>query len=77
MMCDLEASWNEPLMQFKELPEVLSKLTEMEDDGLIEIGSDSLKITEKGRPYVRNVCMAFDIILQRSKPEMQLFSMTI
>ena len=77
MMCRLETSWKEPSLQFEELPEVLSKLTEMQDDGLIEIGSDFLKITEKGRPYVRNVCMAFDILLQRSKPEMQLFSMTI
>lgn len=77
MMCSLETSWNNPSMQFEELPEVLSKLEEMQDDGLIKIGSESLQITEKGRPYVRNVCMAFDILLQRSKPETQLFSMTI
>ncbi|WP_026452343.1 oxygen-independent coproporphyrinogen III oxidase [Aequorivita capsosiphonis] len=77
MMCRLETSWSDPKMQFKELPEVLSKLQEMQDDGLIIIGFESLQITEKGRPYVRNVCMAFDLLLQRSKPEMQLFSMTI
>lgn len=77
MMCRLETSWSEPSMQFEELPEVLLKLQEMQDDGLIEISSKGLQITEKGRPYVRNVCMAFDILLQRSKPETQLFSMTI
>ncbi|MGO3184271.1 MAG: oxygen-independent coproporphyrinogen III oxidase [Aequorivita sp.] len=77
MMCRLETSWSDPTMQFKELPEVLPKLQEMQDDGLIVIGSESLQITEKGRPYVRNVCMAFDILLQRSKPETQLFSMTV
>lgn len=77
MMCRLETSWEDSSMQFEELPELLSKLNEMEDDGLIEIGTDNLRITEKGRPYVRNICMAFDILLQRSKPETQLFSMTV
>lgn len=77
MMCSLETSWKDPSLRFEELPEVLSKLKEMQEDGLIEIGPDNIRITEKGRPYVRNVCMAFDILLQRSKPETQLFSMTI
>jgi len=77
MMCRLETSWDDPSMKFEELPEIVSKLSEMEDDGLIEINPKKIKITEKGRPYVRNVCMAFDILLQRSKPETQLFSMTI
>ncbi|CAM3376467.1 oxygen-independent coproporphyrinogen III oxidase [Aequorivita lipolytica] len=77
MMCKLETSWEEKSLQFKELPEVLEKLKEMEEDGLINIDSQKLQITEKGRPYVRNVCMAFDLLLQRNKPETQLFSMTV
>ena len=77
MMCKLETSWEEKAMQFEELPEALSKLKEMEDDGLVKIGSNQLQITEKGRPYVRNICMAFDVLLQRSQPETQLFSMTV
>ena len=31
----------------------------------------------KGKPFVRNVCMAFDLRLQRKKPDTQLFSMTV
>ncbi|MDP2685986.1 MAG: oxygen-independent coproporphyrinogen III oxidase [Aequorivita sp.] len=77
MMCRLETSWEDASLQFKELPEVLFKLKEMEDDGLIKISSTKLQITEKGRPFVRNVCMAFDVLLQRNKPETQLFSMTV
>lgn len=77
MMCKLETSWEEKAMQFEELPEALSKLKEMEDDGLVKVGSNQLQITEKGRPYVRNICMAFDVLLQRSQPETQLFSMTV
>ncbi len=77
MMCRLETSWEDSSLQFKELQKALSKLKEMEDDGLIKISSKKLQITEKGRPFVRNVCMAFDVLLQRSKPETQLFSMTV
>ena len=77
LMCKLETSWEAPELKFPELPEVLINLKEMEADGLIEIGSNYIKVKEIGRPYVRNVCMAFDLLLQRSKPETQLFSMTI
>ncbi|MDN3724163.1 oxygen-independent coproporphyrinogen III oxidase [Aequorivita sp. SDUM287046] len=77
LMCRLETSWEDQSLQFNELPEALLKLQEMQDDGLIEISNTHLKITEKGRPFVRNVCMAFDVLLQRNQPETQLFSMTV
>lgn len=77
LMCTLETSWETTELRFPELPEVLISLKEMEADGLIEISADYIKVKENGRPYVRNVCMAFDLLLQRSKPETQLFSMTI
>ncbi|MBB6682207.1 oxygen-independent coproporphyrinogen III oxidase [Aequorivita sp. 609] len=77
MMCRLETSWEDTSLQFPELPEVLSNLKEMEADGLLEIGAKELYITEKGRPFVRNICMAFDVLLQRNQPDRQLFSMTV
>lgn len=77
MMCRLETSWEDTSLQFPELPEVLSNLKEMEADGLLEIGAKELRITEKGRPFVRNICMAFDVLLQRNQPDRQLFSMTV
>ena len=77
IMCGLETSWEDPTHQFIELPKALNKLAEMETDGLLKITAGKLQITEKGRPFVRNVCMAFDVLLQRNQPETQLFSMTI
>jgi oxygen-independent coproporphyrinogen-3 oxidase len=62
---------------FDELPEVLVKLKELEQDGLIEFGRKQITVTEKGKPFIRNICMAFDLLLQRKKPDTQLFSMTI
>jgi oxygen-independent coproporphyrinogen-3 oxidase len=37
----------------------------------------SIEVTEAGKPYVRNICMAFDLLLKRKAPETKLFSMTI
>ncbi|GAB2764460.1 oxygen-independent coproporphyrinogen III oxidase [Salinimicrobium soli] len=77
LMCNLQTSWKDENLAFPELPDVLIRLREMEADGLLTIEKDRLVINEKGRPFVRNVCMAFDLLLQRSKPETQLFSMTV
>ena len=77
LMCRLKTDWSNKSHYFSEIPDVLIKLKEMEADGLVITEKDSLQITEKGRPFVRNVCMAFDVLLQRSKPETRLFSMTI
>ncbi len=77
LMCRLETNWQSVETRFPELQEILIGLIEMQNDGLIEILDKKLTVTEKGRPYVRNVCMAFDLLLQRKVPETQLFSMTI
>ena len=52
-------------------------LKEMEKDGLVEIGENTIKITEKGRAFTRNVAMTFDLRMMRNKPETRIFSMTI
>ncbi|GAA4308028.1 oxygen-independent coproporphyrinogen III oxidase [Christiangramia aestuarii] len=77
LMCNLKTSWYTRNYFFRELPGVLNQLKEMQNDGLVEIDSNYLKITTKGRPFVRNVCMAFDLRLKRNQPETQLFSMTV
>jgi len=77
LMCHLQTEWQKNDLHFEELPEVLERLTEMKNDGLLSITNNTLQITEKGRPFVRNICMAFDLRLQRNKPETRLFSMTV
>ena len=34
-------------------------------DGLVEMQATRIRVTEKGRPFVRNVCMAFDPVQRR------------
>src|SRR5690606_801758 len=77
LMCQFQTSWDNNDLYFEELPDVLSQLKDLEDDGLIEIHQNALQVTEAGKPFIRNICMAFDVLLKRNKPETQLFSMTI
>ncbi|MFN3968235.1 oxygen-independent coproporphyrinogen III oxidase [Flavobacterium sp.] len=77
LMCQFNTSWQNDDMYFEELPEVLAQLHEIELDGLLQIKPNSLVVTEKGKAFVRNICMAFDLRLKRKTPQTQLFSMTI
>lgn len=77
LMCQFETSWKEPNMQLDEIKNILMQLREMEKDELIVMEPQKLTVTEKGKPFVRNICMAFDLRLKRNQPESQLFSMTI
>lgn len=77
IMCRLYTSWEQQEQQCKALFKALEMLDEMEEDGLLVRKSQSLEVTEKGRPFIRNICMAFDARLHRNKPETALFSQTV
>lgn len=77
LMCQFTTSWDSKESFFIEITEILGQLHEMETDGLIVIKNNTLTVTEKGKPFVRNICMAFDLKLKRKAPKTQLFSMTV
>ncbi|ULC58915.1 oxygen-independent coproporphyrinogen III oxidase [Flaviramulus sp. BrNp1-15] len=77
LMCKFKTNWTIDNLYFKELPDTLIRLKEMEKDGLVKIYSNSIEVTTKGQPFVRNICMAFDLLLQRKQPNTRLFSMTV
>ncbi len=76
LMCNLETEWNLDLDEETKTG-ILERLKEIFDDGLIEISGNKLIVKEKGRMFVRNICMAFDLRLINNKPETRIFSMTI
>jgi oxygen-independent coproporphyrinogen-3 oxidase len=62
LMCLLETSWEDEKMKLSEINAIVMRLREMESDGLIDFLNDShLKVTEKGRGFIRNVAVAFDL----------------
>ncbi len=54
--------------------ESLAELAEMHKDGLIQLDERSIKVMEKGKLLIRNICMVFDAYLASSKTK---FSKTI
>jgi oxygen-independent coproporphyrinogen-3 oxidase len=54
----------------------MKQLTEMQNDGLLILDNRKISITETGRRFVRNVCMAIDPLLKEKK-EKDVFSATV
>lgn len=75
--CRMKTSWENENLQFDEISTVLDRLAEPISDGLIQISDQELTVTEKGRPFIRNICMAFDLHLQENQPDHRIFSMTV
>jgi len=76
LMCNLKTEWNVGLND-QEKNEILNRLQEIIEDGLIDVYDNKIVVKEEGRMFVRNICMAFDLRLIENKPETRIFSMTI
>ena len=57
--------------------DTIEALDELVKDGLVEIDGNKVVVTQKGVPFVRNVCMAFDQDLKNNEKRERLFSKTI
>lgn len=77
LMCNFETSWENEAEFLPQIPQILQQLKEIEIDGLIKIEENKLVVTKSGKPFLRNICMAFDLRLKRNAPKTQLFSMTV
>lgn len=77
IMCHFSTSWDATSTKIENLDFHLNLLKELEKDGLVFIDKNSLFVPEKARPFVRNICMAFDKKLIDKKVKEKLFSMTI
>ena len=81
LMCNLELPWSLTEEHWgasvKELmPEMMKSLPELIDDGLCEMDDTGLRITAKGRYFVRNVAMTMDAYLGKGKGK-PIFSKTV
>ena len=77
LICDNQVTL--PLTLLEWLNEsVSSKVEEMKLEGLIELEGVMLRVTPKGRPFIRNICSLFDRSIHRRKiTGEQLFSKAI
>lgn len=56
LMCDLEL----PRETIDAFPGTLDRLAPFEEDGLVEVSWDAVRVTPLGRYFLRNICTTFD-----------------
>jgi oxygen-independent coproporphyrinogen-3 oxidase len=76
LMTRFHAEWNATGAD-SYLEGVPERLRELVADELVTLSGHGCEVTEQGRAFIRNVCMAFDARLARKAPDTQLFSRTV
>jgi oxygen-independent coproporphyrinogen III oxidase len=76
LMTRFKTSWDEPELYVPHLRNIGDGLDDLRRDGLIEFTSSQCRVTDEGRPFLRNICMKFDAHLARDSAAKQ-FSRTI
>lgn len=77
IICKFSTSWQNETEQCAAISESAERVKEMEKDGLVIVKPFHLQVTEKGKPFIRNICMAFDARLWKNIPKTQIFSQVI
>ncbi|MEL7124115.1 MAG: coproporphyrinogen III oxidase, partial [Bacteroidota bacterium] len=77
LMCQFTTDWSGNGLQCEALYAGLERMEEFEKDGLLVKEPFKLFVTDKGKPFIRNICMALDARYWRLKPSSSLFSQAV
>ena len=77
IMCSMKTSWDDERMQCPGVQDAIKRLVPLVNDGLVELSTGSMAVTQSGKSFLRNICMAFDARLWKQQPESALFSMAV
>ncbi|MEA5403089.1 oxygen-independent coproporphyrinogen III oxidase [Arcicella sp. DC2W] len=77
IMCQFTTSWKDDEFSFEERQVLFEKLESFKQDGLLTYDENSLQVNPAGRPFIRNICMAFDKRMLQENTERKLFSQTV
>lgn len=73
LMCQYKTAWQPD----DQRDVILARLAEPVADGLVEIGPAGVQITETGKGYLRNICLAFDARYWAKMPSGRVFSQAV
>ena len=69
--------WQVELESDQQAQDIREFLSQLEKDGLVEFHGRLLKLTEIGKPFLRNACMALDQRLRNQMPQTKVFSSSV
>jgi oxygen-independent coproporphyrinogen-3 oxidase len=69
--------WQVELESDAQASDVSQFLSALLGDGLVELNGRILKLTPRGRPFLRNACMALDARLREKMPQTKVFSSSV
>lgn len=69
--------WEVELESDEQAVDVRGFLASLIDDGLVDVQGRTLRLTEAGRPFLRNACMALDARLRANAPQTRIFSQSV
>ena len=77
IMCNGHTSWKSKSDQCDELYFAMDRLKELQSDGLVELESFQLNVTDAGKAFLRNICMCFDARYWAKTPKAKIFSSAV
>ncbi len=77
LMTTFETQWTPVEAEQEWLQQALGRLEPLVLDGLIMLEPFHIRVTEEGRNFLRNICMAFDARYWKKQPEGRLFSQAV
>lgn len=73
----LMTRWEVELQSEAQVSDVREFLASLISDGLVALDGRWLRLTERGRPFLRNACMALDARLRAKAPQAKVFSQAV
>lgn len=77
LMCENETYLDNKLLGRDFITSALSRLQELAEDGLVTIDEQNIRVTAKGKSFIRNICAAIDARLWRENKNLNTFSKAI
>lgn len=77
LMCHLRTQWSSMHQEHPVIQGAVARWKEMQKDGLVSLDEKSVHVTERGRPFIRNISMALDVRFWRKQPSQALFSKAV
>lgn len=75
LICHFQCRWNDTSAAL--LPSQLAAFRQMEQDGLLQLRENELRINPLGRSFIRNICAVLDDYLLKSRGEKPVFSRAV